>query len=579
MGKKFNVGDKVKVVRSNLGIGSEDLGMTGSKVLEPHRCYEFEVKFSVCNPSWMHDGEGHSEKQYRYYDGHNLELVEAKTYTTKYKPGDEVTVRSDMTNKAYYMADGKGYMTPTYQMLLKKGEKVKIKSVTKTGKYMIEGSIFPWTDEMFVDDAKVEPKTYGGFKLGDRVKTPRGVGTIIAVSFHNSLGVEHDEYIRGHECGDFREGRSGKDGHCWYFSPKQLTRITEEPKEEIKEEIKSDKHSTTKFKVGDKIKAIDDKYNITNRRNNWVGIVTDTHSHTSFEDWNFRAKSLTDDAYSDVNWYLNDSHFELVEEKPKNDNWKVVITPDGDKTTLEYFKDGKVEKTVTVNRFHEDEYSANAAIKATVEKLMLTDKIAVNVKFDTGKGEYTYLTDDSSIKVDDIVVVPTGKFNTHTLARVTSVTPFLDAKITVPFRDLKYVIEKSHPSFKVGDKVVAKKDAPYGITTNGWKGEVILVDGMSSIRVRELDGDCKFTVSAKHFDLLKESPKETEPKYYNGKVVCVSKKCNSAAYTVGKVYEFIDGRVKIDNGCKIPVDGREVATLEEWNKSDDYYATFIPFVE
>jgi hypothetical protein len=203
----------------------------------------------------------------------------------------------------------------------------------------------------------------------------------------------------------------------------------------------------------------------------------------------------------------------------------------------------------------------------------------VTVKFNTGRREYTYLTDDSTIGVDDVVVVPAGCNEHNTLATVTKVTPFLEAKIPVPISDLKYVIKKSHHRFKVGDKVVAKTETPYCITTNGWKGVVTELDDVFGMRVSESSDKCGYYVKCEYFDLLEESTKETEPKYYNGKVVCVSKKCNSAAYTVGKVYEFIDGRVKIDNGCKIPVDGREVATLEEWNKSDDYYATFIPFVE
>jgi uncharacterized protein YlzI (FlbEa/FlbD family)/co-chaperonin GroES (HSP10) len=580
MGKKFNVGDKVKVVKGNYA-GYDD-GYIGIITTVRPAGMKYEVKFDR-ETEFTHHGEGHKEMKYRYYNAGNLELVEEKTYTTKYNPGDEVTVRSDMTNKAYYMADGKGYMTPTYQMLTKRGKKVKIKSVTKTGKYMIEGSIFPWVDEMFVDEAKEEPKTYGGFKVGDRVKTRcHGGGTVIVID-EGSVGVEHDEYMNGHDCCANSKGVRGKKGYCWWYNPSELTHIPDEPKEEVKEEVKSDKHSTTKFKVGDKIKAIDDHYGITCLSFNWVGIVTKTYSEVTNSDWNFEADTLNKDGTRGGSFYLNDSHFELVEEtkesKPKNDNWKVVITPDGDKTTLEYFKDGKVEKTVTVNRYHEDEYSANAAIKATVDKLMLSEKFAVTVKFDTGKGEYTYLTDDTSIMVDDIVVVPTGKFDNRTLARVTSVTPFLKAKITVPLRDLKYVIEKSHPSFKVGDNVIAKKDAPYGITTNGWKGVVTYVDGMSCIKVGELNGLHEYTVNARYFDLLEESPKETETKKYNGKVVCVSKKGDSFAYTVGKVYEFIDGRVKIDNGCSIPCDGRRVATLEEWNESDDYKAKFIPFVE
>lgn len=64
---------------------------------------------------------------------------------------------------------------------------------------------------------------------------------------------------------------------------------------------------------------------------------------------------------------------------------------------------------------------------------------------------------------------------------------------------------------EVGTKVVAKKDAPYGITTNGWKGEIIEVrkdslGHIESIKVKELPGQtsCTDWVEAKYFVILDE---------------------------------------------------------------------------
>ena len=67
-----------------------------------------------------------------------------------------------------------------------------------------------------------------------------------------------------------------------------------------------------------------------------------------------------------------------------------------------------------------------------------------------------------------------------------------------------------------------------------------------------------------------------EPKYYSGKVVCVDKHKN-AAYTVGKIYEFKNGRVEIDSGEKIPT--FPVISLDEWNNSDWALAKFIELKE
>lgn len=86
--------------------------------------------------------------------------------------------------------------------------------------------------------------------------------------------------------------------------------------------------------------------------------------------------------------------------------------------------------------------------------------------------------------------------------------------------------------FKVGDKVVAKNNTPYSITTDGWKGEVIAVsDYNDSIRVRgknrfgEVDA---WTVKSKYFDLdtgcnqkivITSDGKTTLARLYDGKTV------------------------------------------------------------
>lgn len=69
------------------------------------------------------------------------------------------------------------------------------------------------------------------------------------------------------------------------------------------------------------------------------------------------------------------------------------------------------------------------------------------------------------------------------------------------------------------------------------------------------------------------------PKYYSGKVVCVSKGKN-AAYTLGKIYQFKDGRVKIDNECIFPSLGMEpIKNLDDWNNREYTLAKFIELKE
>lgn len=59
-----------------------------------------------------------------------------------------------------------------------------------------------------------------------------------------------------------------------------------------------------------------------------------------------------------------------------------------------------------------------------------------------------------------------------------------------------------------------------------------------------------FNIGAKlAFDRLIESTAEKKEQYYNGKVVCIKE---SAGLTVGKIYEFIDGKLKDDDGSLRP---------------------------
>ena len=85
--------------------------------------------------------------------------------------------------------------------------------------------------------------------------------------------------------------------------------------------------------------------------------------------------------------------------------------------------------------------------------------------------------------------------------------------------------------FKVGDKIIAKKNAPYSITTNGWKGEIVAIYDPYSIEVRGKDRFGKtdsWGVNSKYFDLDKSfdqkivittDGKTTTAKLYDGKKV------------------------------------------------------------
>ena len=110
--------------------------------------------------------------------------------------------------------------------------------------------------------------------------------------------------------------------------------------------------------------------------------------------------------------------------------------------------------------------------------------------------------------------------------------------------------EPTMSKFKTGDRVIAKKGAPYNITTNGWIGEVLSVDyesGFMNVR-SESSSTSGFTVKLKYFDLL---PKKTEDKIvvtangktttaklYNGKTVVKTAK---AKCSPDDEFDFLTG--------------------------------------
>jgi hypothetical protein len=135
---KFDVGQRVRMIA---GYDCAKKGMIGTikKVTVDSYAVEFDSKFSgghtcgcVCKA-----GHGHWVVESK------LELIIAEGATAKHKAGEVVRVKSTLAYGNY------GGIYPSAQQTAKRGKEVKIKSVTKNGRYKVEGSIFTWTDEMF----------------------------------------------------------------------------------------------------------------------------------------------------------------------------------------------------------------------------------------------------------------------------------------------------------------------------------------------------------------------------------------------------------------------------------------------
>lgn len=146
--------------------------------------------------------------------------------------------------------------------------------------------------------------------------------------------------------------------------------------------------------------------------------------------------------------------------------------------------------------------------------------------------------------------------------------------------------QEDKPKFKVGQRVVGEygigtiigisKDGVHGVEFddappyghNCKSGEFI------HEKSRSKDGYCRWQ-KEKKLEPYSEPQKEPEPVYYSGEVVCV-KTDGDGTFTVGKVYEFVDGQVLDNESCKRPT-GMKIKSLGETYMTSWYYS-FIPYL-
>ncbi len=118
------------------------------------------------------------------------------------------------------------------------------------------------------------------------------------------------------------------------------------------------------------------------------------------------------------------------------------------------------------------------------------------------------------------------------------------------------------------------------ITSDGATTVAVLQDGKRTVKRAEAkcapSDTYDFATGARlAFDrLMGDKPKEDKPQYYNGKAVCTVSR--SRNLTAGKVYEFVDGLSKYDDGTRFPLSFGPIHSLDELNGG---MWTFIPLVE
>ena len=129
--------------------------------------------------------------------------------------------------------------------------------------------------------------------------------------------------------------------------------------------------------------------------------------------------------------------------------------------------------------------------------------------------------------------------------------------------------EKDRGQYVMADEIekITTCDEKIVITTDGKATLARLYENGKVTRTAEAKSPSDkfdFAVGAKlAFERLNE---KTEPKvYFNGKAVCIEVR-GDAAYTVGKIYEFKDGRCTVDNGCLMPGMCSPITSVDDWNE-------------
>ncbi len=279
-------------------------------------------------------------------------------------------------------------------------------------------------------------------------------------------------------------------------------------------------------------------------------------------------------------WYWDDNMLE-----PGNTQ-KIVITTDGTETLARLYDGGKVVKRATAKCSPDDTFDFNVGAKLAFERLMNEGKWrVVNRKPKVGdyirikNNDYSDVADVGDIlKADDVSGTIVSIYNknmprpdksagdtfrwNYYFSEIEVVEPANSAVEEKPF---KFEVGKQYiGSNSSGGELVIKitRRHNFGYTT---LYDYEVVTGVDCGR-RNFEENSIFGRKLKPYE---------PPKYYNGKVVCIE---SDIDLTVGKVYEFVDGKLIDDSGAERPCPYDPKTRVK--NLYDGWASgKFIPFVE
>lgn len=115
------------------------------------------------------------------------------------------------------------------------------------------------------------------------------------------------------------------------------------------------------------------------------------------------------------------------------------------------------------------------------------------------------------------------------------------------------------------------------VSTDGWMPLDKVCDDLThhnsnrewdivEVRRPKVKYECQFGAFRNNLGELVYDRERDTKRLYNGKVICIENHAgNSHHYTVGKIYQFVDGKLTTDHGGKLP-HFEKIYSFEDWEK-------------
>lgn len=126
----------------------------------------------------------------------------------------------------------------------------------------------------------------------------------------------------------------------------------------------------SEFKIGDRVKYVGQIPELKGKVGTIVGVEDNNDYGVAFDEYSPFCHSLGGLCLDGHGWWCDGAVLELIDEHRFN----VIIVSVGDTTTAKLLHGKKVEKEVSVKRYHKDVYSEAAAVEAVCKKLFGEDK-------------------------------------------------------------------------------------------------------------------------------------------------------------------------------------------------------------